>query len=664
MFAASKSGKVVAAATTELFAPTVLQLPGNGTNGAQNSTFIDSSSNAYTITPVGTITQGAFTPFSQTGWSGYFSGATDRLGVANPAFAPAGDFTIECWVNFSSLPANAALIGNYALDAATDWYIDTSTTTLRVFTNGANGGVPRISGGTLVDGIWYHVAVVRAGTTITAYLDGVSIGTYTQSGTFGSATKTIYLGSLQASEYLPGFLSNVRLVSGTAVYTGNFTPPTTPLTAVSGTTLLTLQGNRFKDNSSNNFTLTPTGTPKIQAFSPFEPISAYSTTTQGGGAYFPVRTDALTIPSVAAVSTMTGDFTIECWVYPTDISLSAGWGIIDARTNGQTATAWYFRVESYAAGTGWLVRFYNGVNISGTLRVLPFTWSHVAVVRSGTTIKFFVNGVLDGTTGTISGTITGGTSTVLLGSKDTGAGATYGTVGYISNFRMVNGTAIYSTTFTPPTAPVTAVTNTVWLVNGANAGIYDATAKSPVSTIGNAQVSTAQQKYGTGSIAFDGTGDWLTVPDSPTLQLQDSDFTIEGWVYLTALGVARGLVSKGTATTGWSVGISASNFLTFSYSITLVTGAGATVPLNTWTFFTVVRSGSATGNVKLYLNGVLVATSASAINVVFNQTNPMYVGADRTGTTPMLGYMDDVRVSKVARYTTAFTPPTQAFPIQ
>jgi hypothetical protein len=185
---------------------------------------------------------------------------------------------------------------------------------------------------------------------------------------------------------------------------------------------------------------------------------------------------------------------------------------------------------------------------------------------------------------------------------------------------------------------------------------------SDYETVGNAQVSTSVKKYGTGSMAFDGTGDWLLGPNTTVQQLAAGDFTIEGWVYLNAIGVAYGIVSKGAAATGWSVNITSGNKLQFSYTASNLTGA-TSLAASTWYYVTVVRSGSATGNVKVYLDGVLDATSGGAVTDNFNQTSSIYVGASRTGTTALNGYIDDLRVTKgVARYTANFTPPTQPLP--
>ena len=169
---------------------------------------------------------------------------------------------------------------------------------------------------------------------------------------------------------------------------------------------------------------------------------------------------------------------------------------------------------------------------------------------------------------------------------------------------------------------------------------------------------TAQSKFGGSSMLFNGTTDYLTTIDKPIAQLGTGDFTIEGWVYLSAVGTARGLVSKGAAATGWSVGISALNQLTFAYTASTLT-ASTTLVVSTWYYFAVVRSGTATGNVKIYLNGTVDATSSGAITDNFNQTSTGYIGADRVGTSLLSGYLDEVRVTRVAR---TITTPTAAFP--
>ena len=91
---------------------------------------------------------------------------------------------------------------------------------------------------------WHHVAVVRVGTTVTLYLDGNPEGTYTLSGDITS-TGEFRIGRQGSSttHYFGGFISNLRINKGTALYTSRFTPPTAPLTNVTNTKLLCCQSN-------------------------------------------------------------------------------------------------------------------------------------------------------------------------------------------------------------------------------------------------------------------------------------------------------------------------------------------------------------------------------------------------------------------------------------
>ena len=91
---------------------------------------------------------------------------------------------------------------------------------------------------------WSHFAYTRSGSTFELFLDGVSQGTQTSSAN-GSTNNNIVLGENggNADRDFQGFLSNVRIIKGTALYTSNFTPPTKPLTEVTNTKLLCCQSN-------------------------------------------------------------------------------------------------------------------------------------------------------------------------------------------------------------------------------------------------------------------------------------------------------------------------------------------------------------------------------------------------------------------------------------
>jgi hypothetical protein len=132
----------------------------------------------------------------------------------------------------------------------------------------------------------------------------------------------------------------------------------------------------------------------------------------------------------------------------------------------------------------------------------------------------------------------------------------------------------------------------------------------------------------------------------------------ELWVYRNSSGT-YGLVGKGTSTTGWLVSLNSSNQVVFTYASSTITSTG-TVSATTWTHIAVVREGTSTNQTKIYINGTNDGTGT--VSTDFNQTNSMYVGADRTGGSAANAYVQDVRITNDARYTANFTAPTAAFP--
>jgi hypothetical protein len=226
--------------------------------------------------------------------------------------------------------------------------------------------------------------------------------------------------------------------------------------------------------------------------------------------------------------------------------------------------------------------------------------------------------------------------------------------GYIAGFKYVVGTA---ETITVPTALPTGGTA---LLNFTNAGIFDNTGKNNLETVADAQVDTGTKKYGTGSLEFDGTGDWLLMANTFDQQLGTGNFTIEFWVYLNATGVAMGFIGKGTSTTGLLVSLVSTNTVRFTNNTSTITSTG-TLSASTWNHIAVVREGTGSNLTKIYINGTNDGTGTVSTN--FNQTSVMYVGANRTGGDPLNGLIDELRITKgVARYTANFTPPTKKFP--
>jgi len=210
-----------------------------------------------------------------------------------------GNFTIEAWCYFTVVQ-ESTIAARYPFDSTNnEWNFGTGSSLIPNFsyTTGGNTSAGSVGGvSALSINTWYHIAVVRNSTVLTMYINGTSVATSTIAGSIYSGTTTSTVGAYAQSAYpngyaVPnGYLSNVRVVKGTAVYTSNFTPSTTPLTAISGTSLLlnTVSGSYTTDSSSNSFTPSAPssyGKPAWNQLSPFTGTGyknrVYTWTTSG-----------------------------------------------------------------------------------------------------------------------------------------------------------------------------------------------------------------------------------------------------------------------------------------------------------------------------------------------------------------------------------------------
>ena len=207
-------------------------------------------------------TNGFYLPFNRQAVSyvGSFSGSTQYLTTTLPATL-SGQFTIEIYV-YRNTSATSVMFtfGDSILSTGLEMYIGSSGTLFQIYSNNA----AQISSGTLVPkvGGWSHVALTRdSSNVVRLFLNGVQLGgTWTTTAAFSSTLRIgaeFYNGAFNPG-YWDGYMSNFRVVTGTALYTGNFIPSTSALTAVSGTQLLTLQNSSIVDNSTNALSITNT----------------------------------------------------------------------------------------------------------------------------------------------------------------------------------------------------------------------------------------------------------------------------------------------------------------------------------------------------------------------------------------------------------------------
>ena len=195
-----------------------------------------------------------------------------------------------------------------------------------------------------------------------------------------------------------------------------------------------------------------------------------------------------------------------------------------------------------------------------------------------------------------------------------------------------------------------------------------------VTAVADAKISTAQSKFGGSAAYFDGTGDYLTVANNTVNAFGLGDFTIECWVNFSALpgtagqnmGIANTMTSTGSATfTHWWLGL-----LNSAGTLRLHLGRHGngdvfayvnwTPALNTWYHIAVTRSSSSV--VSMFINGVSQSVTTSGSNWAnnFSATGILSIGLVATALT-FNGYIDDFRLTRAARYTASFTPPSAPF---
>jgi len=290
------------------------------------------------------------------------------------------------------------------------------------------------------------------------------------------------------------------------------------------------------------------------------------------------------------------------------------------------------------------------------------TWYHVAYVRSGGFIYHFVDGVQLGTEIAISATLFAATQPLTIGTIFA-PGFLQGLNGWMDNVRITKGVGRYTENFTPPTeeypvedsdwASVVLLTN----LDGADAATTYTSEDDGLRTatfVDNAQLDTAQFKFGVSSGLFDHATDEITFPTHVDFDFGTGDMTVELQVRMVDITDVN-LIRWGSAVTGL-IYVNASNKLVFwSQGSNRLVGTTSVVA-NTWSHVALVRD---SGTFEMFLDGVTQGT------VVLAQTYDQAVfSLGHGGPNAMDGWIDEVRVTKgVARYTANFTPPVAPFPV-
>jgi hypothetical protein len=646
------------------FENVTLLLPGDGTNGAQNNTFLDSSTNNFTITRNGNTTQGTFTPFSKADgrWSNYFDGTGDVIYATESGGAftfGTGDYEYSAWVFTTDTTAAQQTIfgrdntGNVAVPYI---YIQSTSKLIGVYYSSLIAS----STTAIEPNRWYYITVSRVSGTTRIFVNGAQEASVSDTTTCVAAGKIAIGGQWTASgNMFTGYISNARVVKGAGVT--SVTVPTTPLTAISGTSLLTCQSNRFIDNSTNAFAITRNGDVAVSTFSPFPTLTAYAAGTNGGSGYFDGTGDTLTAPSGASISG-TGDFTVETWIYPT--SIPSTYSIIAAGDTSNSLAAFILNGTSGLSGAA------SGTISFGRTLVTPEgntsntinwnAWNHLLISRVSGTLKLFINGVQ----GYSAANTTNYVSSVIRIGSDGGGTTNYYT-GYVCGTKYVQGSGV--TSVTVPTTPPTATSGTSLLLNFTNGGIIDTSMSNDLETVGNAQISTTQSKFGGASMYFDGTGDYI-IPSSTSKTLNTfgtGDFTVELWMYANSFTTVDGFMFlidfRPTSTDGVYPLLYFYNAQIRYYVDSADRITGSTLNTGQWYHIAVARSGTST---KMFINGTQAgSTYTDSNNYLCGTSRPVLGTRGHTlGDGNYNGYIDDLRITKgYARYTANFTAPVGPF---
>ena len=570
-------------------------------------------------------------PVSTDGYqSMYFDGNGDFLSL--PASSPAnyqfafgtGDFTVEAWV-YLPLAVERKII-TARLDnggAAGTWALTLSPTTIS-FTEVIVGEPGPAASFSSIQNQWAHVAASRTSGTTKLFVNGTQVASATQTTNFNNISYPLRIFNDSNLLYQTGFVSNLRIVKGTGLYTGNFTPSTTPLTAVANTVLLTCRSNTPAiDLSNNSLAITTNGNAALSYFNPFN---------SANGAALAAGTSAWTFAS-------SNTQTITSNSYFHDFPLTfAGTGTVrlqDNLTVGNTRTTTLTSgtlnlndlnlrtgLFSSSGSTARTIGFAN----TGKIQLSPTT--AVTMWNSATPTNF---------------TYTGNSNIETIGSGITGSTTKTINTGTMSESQAMN----WSLKDRSGTVAFTA-SNAVKKLDLNGPFILS---NNPISIYGDYNYY-ANNINGNQSVYFDGTGDYLSVAANTALSLGTGDFTVECWVYYNDVSYNKGFISRYTATTGWSLRYDGG--LNFMSGDTLLAGYVMVPVKERWYHYAATRSGT---TLKLFIDGVEVTSVTNSTNLDSSAT--LTIGSLSTTLWYFNGYISNVRVLKgTALYTGNFTPST------
>lgn len=662
--------------------PSTLALEDFNTSSEQD--ILDGSINSLAIANTNTL-QLDNSPYSPTGWGAHFGNVTQ---VNTETFAPlfgaiAGTKkTIEMFIYPTLVPGKQTygyinLFGNNHAQAwtrrITFGLTSTSALYFQYYTTTGTFVTVKTPDNLITQNTWQHVAVTIDATTATSATINLFINGIKYSFTGHNLAHfdildgyyiypiTIGPGMGYHDSYI-GYMSNVRINKSQEIYTNDFTPPSSRLTLTSqgsvssNVVLLAFVDATARDVSPANVPLNVLS--KVAQFGPFDTVT-YSANVHGGSGVFNGSNSMLTISNSSGVNNVgINNFTIEFWIKPQTCSASNPiLHIGDQLNSGLKLSLASGRMTVAHQQTPGGMTY---PNMQSSVLSSNF-WYHVALVREGRgaeETKLYINGKLSNTSELPYDVLPA--SNLYVGTLADNSSYYSGS---ISDLRIVNGTAVYTAVFTPPTERLTAITNTTLLLPF-NTGIVD----QNLSVAGNTNLNdNTQSIFGADSGYFDGASDYIVVANKD-FNFGTDDFTIEFWIYPLEYGesAAGGQIFGTTngAMRGYSInlGENINRFRVISnapavWQDTIVATTGGGPNIGEWSHMAIVRFGR---TLTIYKNGVGVATTS------YNYKEDLYFEGDvatigrffdGTTTRDFKGYIDKLKVTRyLAKYKGNFIP--------
>ena len=598
------------------------------------------------------------------------------------------NYTIDFWVKHSNLSAVQENYIHQVEDANNWWRLEHVGGTgiqFRAQTGGSFIINHTFASSEIADTDWHHIALVKTSTTYELFIDGATTDTVVDAST-DSYSGILEIGkSGTAPNVVEGYMDEIR-ISNSARWSSDFSAslPTTQHTSDANTLLLIHGGEAY------TAPLTGETTQSCVAL-------------DGTGDY-------LTVPDHADWDFGSGDWTVDFWVYWNDTTTASSQFFFSQNVDGSNETIFHL----LSSGTALAFQTKNtaqGVIAEYQVSWTPNTkqWYHIACVRSGTSIDFYIDGTalsLTESTAIASKTMPTHAQDLFIGCNSPSPG--HYVDGYIGEYR-ISDTARWTANFTPPIERYTSDANTVLLIHGdefftgnwasgstgSGATFTDSgNTGHTVTEVGNAisarggtftdsgntghtvtesgiaqRVTDAEYKLATDGVGYrmDGTGDYLQVPDHADWDFPSGDFTVEMFFRVDTPHPPLDMIlyNQWASSTDYiKLWFAAEGDLHWylvegGSSIFFISTSRVVLTANVWHHIAIVRNGD---DYFMWVDGVdKVISGSPESHTPATLAGDVYIGAHAGSGSFVRGNIDEVRISDIARYTTTFTPTTTQF---